>query len=415
MPAARSVYELGEASWNRLQGIVERFEKHCGESFPRNIDDYLPPPNDPLRGFVLAELICADLEMHWHLRQPRHVEFYLERYPELHNHGCLPELLYNEFLIRHRLGDRPQVSEYQTRFPQYHGAFQQLVGAKADAKPTDDASVREATSVDAGPARQEDTTTRKGCFARWQGLKNAKDGTLRYRPVQRMVQPTLVVFDDEGLPGERIVLRQPKFRIGRSEGELLLAHDMLVSGRHATLMWKHGSLTLVDEGSRNGTFWRLRTGQACRLVDGDRFLCGNQLFQFNRIAAEPATNDARSRSRDAPDSAAQRALAKLTRLGERGETVRELVLQADCRITIGRDPKTTIAVADPFLSPRHARVRNVSREDVWLVEDLASLNGVFLRIRGPIRLSHGDMFRVGEQLIGVLFPLNLSSERNARP
>ena len=52
---------------------------------------------------------------------------------------------------------------------------------------------------------------------------------------------------------------------------------------------------------------------------------------------------------------------------------------------------------DAFLSPRHMRLLV---EDMNLyIEDLDSLNGTFLRTRGEVRLSPGDCFLAGRQLL----------------
>ncbi len=68
-------------------------------------------------------------------------------------------------------------------------------------------------------------------------------------------------------------------------------------------------------------------------------------------------------------------------------------LEAICGRTEG-----AIRVADdPTVSPRHARF--TLREGLPSVEDLGSLNGTFLRLRGPRRLGVGAELRVGRQLL----------------
>ncbi len=52
---------------------------------------------------------------------------------------------------------------------------------------------------------------------------------------------------------------------------------------------------------------------------------------------------------------------------------------------------------DPSVSPLHARF--TLREGMLSVEDLGSLNGTFLRIRGPRRLGVGAELRIGRQLL----------------
>jgi pSer/pThr/pTyr-binding forkhead associated (FHA) protein len=52
---------------------------------------------------------------------------------------------------------------------------------------------------------------------------------------------------------------------------------------------------------------------------------------------------------------------------------------------------------DPTVSPRHARFTVAG--GVLRVEDLGSVNGTFLRLKAPRRLSIGDELRVGRQLL----------------
>lgn len=53
--------------------------------------------------------------------------------------------------------------------------------------------------------------------------------------------------------------------------------------------------------------------------------------------------------------------------------------------------------SDAFLSPRHTRLLVEDRQ--LFVEDLDSLNGTFLRTRGEVKLSPGDCFLAGRQLL----------------
>jgi len=70
---------------------------------------------------------------------------------------------------------------------------------------------------------------------------------------------------------------------------------------------------------------------------------------------------------------------------------------------------------DPTVSPRHARF--VNGGDRLRVEDLGSVNGVFLRLTAPRRLRVGEELRLGRQLLR-LEPLPrppVAEERGVRP
>ncbi len=65
--------------------------------------------------------------------------------------------------------------------------------------------------------------------------------------------------------------------------------------------------------------------------------------------------------------------------------------------TVGRSTGDIRFSEDLFLNPEHARF-TVERGRLF-VKDMGSVNGVFVRIKQPVPLEHGDHFLVGEQLL----------------
>jgi hypothetical protein len=68
--------------------------------------------------------------------------------------------------------------------------------------------------------------------------------------------------------------------IGRASGDMIFPHDGFMSGRHARIVRRGANFVLVDEGSRNGTFIRIK-GEV-ELKSGDMILIGKQLFRFEQ-------------------------------------------------------------------------------------------------------------------------------------
>ena len=66
--------------------------------------------------------------------------------------------------------------------------------------------------------------------------------------------------------------------IGRSGGDITFPHDGFMSGRHARIIQKGNAFFLTDEGSRNGTFIKIKGDT--ELKSGDMILVGKQLFRF---------------------------------------------------------------------------------------------------------------------------------------
>lgn len=64
---------------------------------------------------------------------------------------------------------------------------------------------------------------------------------------------------------------------------------------------------------------------------------------------------------------------------------------------IGRTEGEILLADDPYLSPRHARIRR--RGDAFFLRDLDSVNGIYLRIRDAVELADGDTVLVGQQVL----------------
>src|SRR5262249_7982058 len=119
--------ELGQLptkEWERLQAMVERFEsewqrrKSANPSASVDLSDYLPRPGEPLRVVALHEFIKTDLEMQWRGGRSVILEDYLKRSPELGDASQLSaNLIYEEFRVRQRYGDKPPLASYRERFP----------------------------------------------------------------------------------------------------------------------------------------------------------------------------------------------------------------------------------------------------------------------------------------------------------
>jgi eukaryotic-like serine/threonine-protein kinase len=130
---------LPQCDWERLQDVLEPFERAWHDlrdsDGPVDLARFVPPADDPLRLLALAELIKADVEFRWRQGQPVRVEEYLRQFPELGPADELPAgMIFEEYRVRLRHGDRPPLSEYRVRFP---GQFAELLRlAENDPVPT---------------------------------------------------------------------------------------------------------------------------------------------------------------------------------------------------------------------------------------------------------------------------------------
>lgn len=97
------------------------------------------------------------------------------------------------------------------------------------------------------------------------------------QPAPPPIRGRLHLVMEGGQPGEVYELGDDT-SIGRSTGQITFPHDGFMSGRHARVVRRGGKYALSDEGSRNGTFVKIK-GEI-ELEPGDMILVGKQLFRF---------------------------------------------------------------------------------------------------------------------------------------
>ncbi len=125
--AARS--PLSGEEWQRVAALADRLEEAWRADRPVALETLLPPPDDPLRAASLRELVKTDLEIRYRRGLSATLDEYLTQLPELAAgpDDALAELLYEEYRVRQRFGDRPPLESYQARFPRLYDALLRLV------------------------------------------------------------------------------------------------------------------------------------------------------------------------------------------------------------------------------------------------------------------------------------------------
>lgn len=197
-----------------------------------------------------------------------------------------------------------------------------------------------------------------------------------YRPSIRPPTPRLTILDDgETLAGETVRLREAVVVIGRTEGEIRLAHDPLVSSRHAEIR---------REGAARPCHWVLRDLGSC---NGTFVSCGRTVLRSDRLVMLGGR-----RFRFRPAAAAVRpALVETSQPGPAAE-----IVLSGTDLLLGRPScGNHLEIDDPLLAERHARIV-CDAQGTWHLEALPSQNGVWVQV-GGIRLAAVCRFQVGEQ------------------
>ena len=113
-----------------------------------------------------------------------------------------------------------------------------------------------------------------------------------FRPTARPPVAVLTVFDDGRTDGEVIRIREPRFIIGRTEGDLRIPLDGRMSARHVEITHQNvGGLhrwVVTDLQSTHGMFVRV---SRTVLADKAEILVGNGRYRFDAPQADAGHDD----------------------------------------------------------------------------------------------------------------------------
>lgn len=102
--------------------------------------------------------------------------------------------------------------------------------------------------------------------------------------------------------------------------------------------------------------------------------------------------------------------AELVIIAQDGTPGRRYPVEGD-QLDIGRTEGAIALPGDPYISPRHARLAR--RDGRFLLRDLGSTNGIYLRLREARRLEDGDLLLVGLEVLR--FELVSAAEKGLGP
>ena len=154
------------------------------------------------------------------------------------------------------------------------------------------------------------------------------------------------------MDGVTYLLNATEHLAGRTEGAIMFPDDPLLSPRHANFIYREGRLHVIDEGSVNGVFIRIKAPVI--LGPGALFLIGEQLLQVEPSPPDlgPQPDAEGTYFYASPKRPSKMKLIQRLRGGEIGMIYRS---RSDT-ISIGREGNDVNFLDDPFISGRHAQI-----------------------------------------------------------
>jgi pSer/pThr/pTyr-binding forkhead associated (FHA) protein len=206
----------------------------------------------------------------------------------------------------------------------------------------------------------------------------------------------LVIIQRDGSDGGVFPISGDRVDIGGREGDIVLREDPYLSPRHARIERRNDSFVVLDLGSTNGIYVRLREPET--LADGDMILIGQQVLRFEISSeAERQVGPATQHGVMVFGTPEQPRFGRLTQYTTEG-LARDVYYLHRSETVLGRESADIAFSDDPFLSRRHAAVVLHPGDQRFVLRDLGSSNGTALRCRAERVLSPGDQFRLGRHL-----------------
>lgn len=210
---------------------------------------------------------------------------------------------------------------------------------------------------------------------------------------------SLVLVTPAGIEADEFRLNpEGMVTLGRTERDITFSHDVSVSHSHASVSGRDGNYYLRDDGSRSGTYLKLRPEKPMHLEDGDLLRVGHQILL---VSKPPGNEPPRIEHYDA--TGAQVAT----------HVIRGTVVFGRSGAEGLKKPQVILDDTDDTLTRFHMAV--TFDNGVLSAEDFQSKNGTYLRVTAERQLEQGDIIRIGSQQLTVRLREELPTKRGSKP
>lgn len=219
-----------------------------------------------------------------------------------------------------------------------------------------------------------------------------------FSEMQDPTKARLILIRGEGLEGLSFHLTAEQHIAGRT-GQIVFPDDPFISPKHANFFYREGKLIVRDEGSENGIYVRIRGTVV--MSPGDMFLAGEQVFRLEEAPTDDDHQEADgTQFYSSPKQPSRFRVAQVLEGGSPG-----LVICARGNtLQIGRFESELNFPDDAFMSTAHCKIEESGGG--YLLTDLGSRNGTYVRIGDERELGHGDYLFLGRKLLRVETNMN---------
>ncbi len=177
--------------------------------------------------------------------------------------------------------------------------------------------------------------------------------------------------------------------VGRDTGEIF-GGDSYLSPQHAKLTVRDGKLFVLDAGSLNGTYIKLKRDEPELIADGQYFRIGQEIIRFEKLHPEAPQDGVEKMG-----SPSMGYFGRIVLVTGR-DTDGNAYPIPQTGVHIGRERGHVLFPEDGYVSGLHC-VLAVENDELMLT-DLGSSNGTFVRLSTEYEVGQGDILLMGQQL-----------------
>ena len=204
---------------------------------------------------------------------------------------------------------------------------------------------------------------------------------------------SLVLIRPDGTEGDSFPLGESETSIGREAGGVF-ASDSYLSPRHATFRFEGNELTIRDDGSLNGIYYRIEPDVPHELTDGSIFRIGQEIIRFRKVSQKRKDADG-VELMGSPDPGYIGRIALV--IGR--ETHGNAYCVPPDGMHLGRERGDIIFPDDGYVSGLHCNIHGEGGRVI--LTDVGSSNGTFIRVQGEQTVKNGALLLMGQQLFRI--------------
>jgi adenylate cyclase len=223
-----------------------------------------------------------------------------------------------------------------------------------------------------------------------------KDARKRANEKRAASKLRLQVICKDGSAGPEYPIPE-SITIGRSQGDVRFESDPHIAPLNARVFIEDEQLFVEDlSGGAETVFVRIASDYT--LQDDDTVMMGHQVLRFRELAGAMMAATQLGATIADITHVLNAPVAEMVRFDENGNRTATYPIRAE-EVNFGRTRGTYTFPEDKLMSRLHARI--VQRGEDFLLGDLGSRNGTFLKVRGKTPLHVNGAILVGSELLQV--------------